>query len=115
MNDGKDFKLLIKAKELATHTFIITSNCNHYPKKYRFTLVDKMQNKALMIVNSIIEANQMESKRELQRNVIMCCDELLFYIELSVQLGITSAIKIEYWSGLVSDIKFMTLAWMKSK
>ncbi len=39
-----DLKVILKAKELAKHTLRLTSNCNHYPKKFRFSLVDKMQN-----------------------------------------------------------------------
>ena len=41
-----DLKVIQKAKELATHTLKVTSNANRYPKKYRFSLVDKMQNKS---------------------------------------------------------------------
>lgn len=44
-----DLKVILKAKELAEHTLRVTSNCNRYPKKYRFSLVDKMQNNALEI------------------------------------------------------------------
>lgn len=33
-----DLKVLVKAKELAVHTFKLTSNCNRYPKKYRYSL-----------------------------------------------------------------------------
>lgn len=46
---AEELRVILKAKELAKHTLIITSNCNRYPKKYRFSLVDKMQNKALEI------------------------------------------------------------------
>lgn len=44
---AEELRVILKAKELAKHTLIITSNCNRYPKKkkYRFSLVDKMQNK----------------------------------------------------------------------
>lgn len=34
-----DLKVIVKAKELAVHTFKLTSNCNRYPKKYRHSLV----------------------------------------------------------------------------
>lgn len=44
-----ELKVILKAKELAEHTLRITSNCNRYPKKFRFSLVDKMQNKSLDI------------------------------------------------------------------
>lgn len=32
----KEFGVISQAKNLAEHTFRITSNCNRYPKKYRF-------------------------------------------------------------------------------
>lgn len=40
-----ELQVILKSMELAEHTLRLTSNCNHYPKKYRFSLVDKMQNK----------------------------------------------------------------------
>ena len=114
-----ELKIIVKAKELSVYTFRITSNCNHYPKKYRFSIVDKMQNKVLSIYESLFEANRTDLKlykKErllLQSNVINYCDELLFYIELSTELGIISINSIEYWVKMISDIKFMTLAWRK--
>lgn len=45
----KELQVIVKAKELALHTMKLTSNCNRYPKKYRHSLVDKMQNKCLDI------------------------------------------------------------------
>ena len=42
-----ELQVILKAKDLAEHTLRLTSNCNRYPKKYRFSLVDKMQNKCL--------------------------------------------------------------------
>ena len=42
MADEK-LKVIIKAEELAEHTLRITSNCNRYPKKYRFSLVDEIE------------------------------------------------------------------------
>lgn len=48
----KELQVIVKAKELALHTMKLTSNCNRYPKKYRHSLVDKMQNKCLDIYTS---------------------------------------------------------------
>ena len=116
MADG-DLKVILKAKELAEHTLRLTSNCNHYPKKFRFSLVDKMQNKALEIYEYLYEANRTDLKlykrerSELQTKAITHCDELLFYIELSQKLGLINVKSMEYWSKMVSDIKHMTIAW----
>lgn len=111
-----DLKVIIKAKELAVHTVRLTSNCNKFPKKYRFTLCDKMQNKALVIYELLMEANRtlLTNKSErvgLQTKAITNCDELSFYIELCLELNIIASNSAEYWSRLVSDIKFMTIAW----
>lgn len=112
-----ELKVILKAKDLAEHTFRVTSNCNRYPKKYRFSLVDKMQNKALEIYEYLYEANRTDLKNykkersELQTKAITHCDELLFYIELSMKLEIISVKSMEYWSKMVSDIKHMAIAW----
>lgn len=117
MADNNELQVLIKAKQLAKHTLILTSNANRYPKKYRFSLVDKMQNKCLNIYETLFEANRTDirdfkrQRLELQTNAITYCDELLFYIELSHELNIINERSMEYWSKLVSDIKHMTIAW----
>lgn len=112
-----ELKVILKAKDLAEHTLRVTSNCNRYPKKYRFSLVDKMQNKALEIYEFLYEANRTDLKTckaersELQTKAITHCDELLFYIELSMKSEIISVKSMEYWSRMVSDIKHMAIAW----
>ena len=112
-----ELKVILKAKDLAEHTLRVTANCNRYPKKYRFSLVDKMQNKALEIYEYLYEANRTDLKNfkkersELQTKAITHCDELIFYIELSMKLEIISVKSMEYWSKMVSDIKHMAIAW----
>lgn len=82
-----DLFVILKAKNLAKHTLQITSNCNRYPKKYRFSLVDKMQNKALEIYEYLHEANRTDlreyarERSELQTKAITCCDELDRFVE----------------------------------
>ena len=117
MSKSEDLQVIIKAKELAKHTLIITSNARRYPKRYRFSLVDKMQNKALEIYESLFEANRTDirdykrDRLELQTKAITYCDELLYFIELSCEMNIINESSMEYWSKMVSDIKHMTIAW----
>ena len=117
MNQANDdLKVIVKAKELTVYTIKITSNCAKFPKKYRFTLCDRMQNKAMTIYELLLEANRTHishkvTRSELQTKAIMNCDQLLFYIELCLELNIIAPNSAEYWSKLVSDIKFMTIAW----
>lgn len=48
-----ELNVIIKAKELSVHSFKLTSNCNRYPKKYRHSLVDKIQIKSLEIYETL--------------------------------------------------------------
>ena len=117
MEQDRELKIIIKAKELNKHTFKLTSNCNRFPKKYRFTLCDRMQRKSMDIYEYLMEANRTDlntSKKrrfDLQSKVVLLCDELLYYIELCIELEILASKSAEYWSKLVSDVKYMTLAW----
>lgn len=112
-----DLKVIVKAKELAVHTFKLTSNCNRYPKKYRHSLVDRMQVKSLDIYDTLFEANRVnnvtrkQERCEMITRAITLCDELLFYIELSMALGLLTDSSAEYWSKMVRDVKYMSLAW----
>ena len=114
--ENNELKVIIKSKELAVHTIKITSNCNKFPKKYRFTLCDRMQNKSMNIYELLLEANRTHLtnktlRNDLQTKAILNCDELLFYIEMCLHLNIIQPNSAEYWSKLVSDIKLMTIAW----
>lgn len=112
-----DLKVIVKAKELAVHTFKLTSNCNRYPKKYRHSLVDKMQIKSLDIYTILFEANRTNNATQKGKRIDMItkaityCDELLFFIELSMNLGLLTDNSTAYWTELVSGVKYMSIAW----
>lgn len=112
-----DLKVIVKAKELGVHSFKLTSNCNRYPKKYRHSLADRIQIKSLDIHDALLEANRINNvthKRqrcEAITRAITLCDELLFYIELSMSLDLLKDNSAAYWSKLVQDVKYMSIAW----
>ena len=116
-----DLKVIVKAKDLALHSFKLTSNCNRYPKKYRHSLVDRIQNKSMDLYETLLEANRVNNvthKRERCEKItvaITLCDELMFYIELSMNLDLLNAGSAEYWSKMVTDVKYMAIAWRKSE
>lgn len=116
-----DLNVIVKAKELAAHSFKLTSNCNRYPQKYRHSLVDKIQIKSLEIFDTLLEANTINNvthKRlrcETITKAITYCDHLLFYIELSMNLKLLVDNSAQYWSNMVSDVKYMAIAWRKKE
>lgn len=113
----KDLLVIKKSMDLVEHTIRLTSNPNRYPKKHRFSLVDKMANKSMNIYECLVEANRtsldyMKRERlELITKAILFCDELLFYIELSSKLNIINQKSMEYWSKMVKDVKYMSIKW----
>ncbi len=116
-----DFKVIVKAKELALHSFKLASNSNRYPKKYRHSLCDKIQIKSLEIYELLFEANRINNNTdkkercEVITKAITYCDELMFYIELSMNLGFLSGDSAAYWSKLATDVKRMSIAWRTSE
>lgn len=122
----KDFQLLTKAKDLANHTIKITDNPRRFPKKYRFTFVNRMQNISLDIYELINTANELNTNDEealkerlkLQNLAITKCKTLLFLITLCLEnenIGIDDR-RAEYWARYVLNVKNMAVSWhMKDK
>ena len=112
-----DLKVIVKAKELAVHSFKLTSNINRYPKKYRHSLVDRIQVKSLDVYETLLEANRIDNRtRKWERcetitRAITLCDELMSYIELSMNLELLTGRSAAYWSKMVQDVKYMSIAW----
>ena len=112
-----DLKVIVKAKELAVHSFRLTSKCNQYPKKFRHSLADRIQNRSMDIYETLMEANRINNvthKRERCEAItraITLCDQLLFCIELSMNLDLISHSSADYWSKMVLDVKYMSIAW----
>ena len=114
---GNELKVIIKAKELALHTFKLTSNSDRFPKKYRHSLCDRMQLKSLDIHDALLEANTInnvtakQARCEMITKAITYCRELETYIEISMNLGVLKPNSAEYWSKLAGDVKHLAIAW----
>ena len=112
-----ELTVIKKAKDLMKHTYVLTSNCNRYPKKFRHSLVDRIQTKSMDILSKLREANRInnvtdkELRCEAISSAIKLCDDLQDYIELSIELNLLSGNTPQYWSKMVSDVKFMSIAW----
>jgi hypothetical protein len=96
--EPSEFNVIVKAKDLVKHTFTITNSTERYPKKYRFTLVNRIQEKAVDIYEMTLEANELDlrqadehrQRQRLQAKALTYCKELLFFIELSQEMGFHS-------------------------
>lgn len=93
-----EFNVIVKAKDLVKHTFTITNSTGRYPKKYRFTLVNRIQDKAVDIYECVLEANELDLRdaQEYRQRQKLQAKALTYY-----------------WSKLALEVKYMTTAWKK--
>lgn len=124
--NGNDSPLhvLPVASNLIDYTLDLTDNTNHFPKKIRFTLVNRIQDHVLSIYEKLLDANEIfpirneDDKAErlsLQRGALTACKMLLFYIELSKKRGYIDTGTFDYWTKITLDVKFMAAAWYKAE
>lgn len=112
------------ASKLIDYTLNLTDNAKHFPKKVRFTLVNRIQDHVLSIYEKLLAANEIfpirsaEDKTRrlsLQRDALTACKMLLFFIELSNKRGYIDKGTFEYWTKITLDVKFMAAAWYKAE
>ncbi len=100
----KDLKVISKAKELSAVIFEITERS---PKKYRFTLVSRMQNISLDIIAELYEANDTYIDMKIISDMTKTIDhvknikefaseeERIHYQNKLFELKLTKAMKLE--------------------
>lgn len=124
--NGNDSPLhvLPVATNLIDYTLDLTDNTKHFPKKVRFTIVNRIQDRVLSIRENLVDANEIypiltEQDRTdrliLQRKALTDCKKLLFMIELSKKRGYIDTGTFDYWTKLTLDVKFMAAAWYKAE
>lgn len=121
IKEPNELAVFAKCRDLISYTLNITNNTKRFPKKVRFTITNRIQDKVISLYEYLLEANEIfprndqeKYKREqLQRHALTLCKELLFLIDLSFQQHFINAKSCEYWTKLVLNVKYMTAKWMK--
>lgn len=105
----------LDAEKLCVHTLKITNNLNNFPKKYRYTLVDRILKITFDIHDGIIKANNARDAERInyQSEVITKCATLKFYIRM-VHEVLKPECSISYWDKLVDKIESQVRGWQKS-
>jgi hypothetical protein len=114
MNKNQEMTVFVKAKDLIEYTFAMTGNAKRFPKKTRFTFVDRMQNIALDIYSNLLKTNELpvSQRKELQIGILSDIKILLFLVELSNRKGYVGSKQCTIWAKKILDVKHLTAAWM---
>lgn len=115
-----EFAIITKAKDLVKHTFLMT-NEKRFPKKYRFTIVNRLHDMTLDIYEHIQEANELDlsdqqecrERQYEQKKALTKCKTVLFLIELAFEKGLIDTDQCAAWTKCVLDVKYMTAKWRK--
>ncbi len=109
----KEMTVFVKAKDLIKYTFQMTNSTKRFPKKTRFTIVNRMQNLALDIYSKLLKANELPipQRKPLQIDILSDIKILLFLIELSQGKHISEK-QCAVWVNKALDVKYLTAAWM---
>lgn len=90
-----------------------------FPKSAVHTYVKTIRETAVSIVKNIHAANDCSFQTEYDRRIELIhaalndCNLLLKLVEISHALGYISLKRMAHWTKLITDVKYMTLAWKK--
>lgn len=116
---GKEFILANKARDLLTHTLRVTSNKDCYPNWAKYSLVVRIQNTALDIVENVVLANELMHTDEIARRVeyqakaLSSCKLLMILVDVSLACNFINIKRAEYWTKIAAEVKTMLTAWRK--
>lgn len=121
-NTQNELQVIVLAKRMMKHSILMANNQNRFPKKYRFSLVNAIQDDARNIVCCLLMANhmhtgdteQLRQRLEYQLEAICLCDLLLLNIEIALDEHCIGDDSCEYWTRLVMDVKRMAISWRNS-
>ena len=119
MRADSELMVITKSKDLIKYIFTISENA---PKKFRFTLISKMQNTALDVMESLILANEIMlgkehnnlERKNLQHKAIAQLKVLDAVAMVSLEQQCLLPKQYEMISRLISDCIKLTGAWINS-
>lgn len=119
---NEELKVIVLAKRMMKHSISMANNQNRFPKKYRFSLVNTIQNDSRNIVRNLLMANhmhtgdteQLRQRLQYQLDAICLCDLMLLNLEVALDEHCINDDNCEYWAKLVIDVKRMTISWRNS-
>lgn len=115
--------MFAKSKDLIIYTLQITNNTERFPKKVRFTLTNRLQDKTLLIHGYLIEANEihpvdaedLRERKRLLRKVRALCKQVSFLIEYALMKNRIEEYQASHWAGLVEEVQdCLSKGWMQT-
>lgn len=122
MEKGKELAVIVKAKDLGSYVFTVTDKS---PKKFRFTLVTKLQNTCLDIIENLYYANSVYVKGKedyahigkrnaYQKRAYVKVKMLLYFALIARENQCILSKQYEQISTQAYEVNRMITAWARS-
>jgi hypothetical protein len=106
--------VLNKAKDLASYIFQITQNS---PVKFRWSIISKLQQYGLNLVEQIFLANELtgEQRLKFQKSALSQLSLLNYMVEFANQNDAIKSDKLPKVASKSQDVQNLLYAWIKSQ
>ncbi len=120
--EESELLVIVKAKDLGNYIFTITDKS---PKKFRFSLISRLQNLALSIIENLYRANmvfvkdskaadKIEARKKYQREAYVDLKLLSYIALMAKEQGGILAKQYEQISIQSTEVIRLLLAWSRS-
>jgi GDP-D-mannose dehydratase len=116
-----ELSVITKSKDLCSYIITVTDKS---PKRFRFTLVSKLQNYAISVIENLFRANEVfvkqgdiakaEQRLEYQRQAMTELKLLSYISQLAMQQQCILQKQYEQITKQISDCQNLLGAWMNS-
>lgn len=107
-----EIPVIVDAKKLVLHTLKVTQNLNNFPKKYRYTLVDKLIRRSIDIYDYVSDANLSWNSERIQKQneAIRSGRKMKFYLQCVYEV-LKPQCSIPYWDDMVDNLEKQIIGW----
>lgn len=114
-NKRQAIPVMVSAEKLCCHTLKVTQNLNNFPKKWRFTLVDRLVSCSMDIFDNIQDANIFRGEQRIEyiNRAISNCRKMKAYLRLVYEV-LKPECSIPFWNDMVDDIEKQLTNWRAS-
>lgn len=115
------YDAILKAKELAGYTIRVTSNEKNFPKRYRLSVVNKLQNKAMDILDLLMMAKEImpTTKIEYEQRQLYLHEaraavySLCTMMEVAANTFYMDMGKLAFWTELTDKLCYDINLWIE--
>jgi hypothetical protein len=113
-------QVIQKAYELLQYTITVLSSDKNFPKRFRHTLCDRIEDLSLEIYQKVYRANytnlqeRYSERRALQEDAITSAKAMSALLSISFENKYFSKINFEFWSGIIEDVVKLIFGWKRS-